>query len=317
MDSTQRVRAMLSFIQAADRGSFAAAARHLGVSAAAVGKNIAGLEGALGVRLINRTTRSLQITAEGHMFLLKAREAIDALDAAVETVSTQRVEPVGKVRISCSNGFGRHFLLPLLPRLMARFPALVPQIDLDDHQVDLVRDGYDLAFRGGVIPDSGLVARKIHTMQMVLVASPDYLARHGIPRHGPDLQNHRLIAVRFLDGRTSAWSIRTADGGVAELVPDPAALIISDPEAAMLAAVDGLGIAQVGLHYAWPLIRAGRLRILLPEQRHATAREMVLLYPHRALIAARVRATIDFLMEEFGTIEALHVTDRDLTAFLA
>lgn len=302
---------MLSFVQAADRGSFAAAARHLGVSPAAVGKNIAGLEAALGVRLINRTTRSLQLTEEGQLFLLKAREAIDALDAAVEMVTTQRTEPVGKVRISTSNGFGRHFLLPLLPRLIALYPRITLEIEFDDHQVDIVRSGFDLALRGGIIEDSALVARKIHTMQMVLVASPAYLAAHGIPRHVGDLADHRLIAVRFLGGRTSSWDMDDGE----TFLPQPAALTLSDPEAAMIAAVDGLGIAQIGLHYAWPLIREGRLRILLADQLRSASREMVLLYPHRALIAARVRATIDFLVREFGKIESLHVKAADLVAY--
>lgn len=313
MDSTQHVRAMLSFVQAADRGSFAAAARHLGVSPAAVSKNISGLEAALGVRLINRTTRSLQLTEEGKLFLLKAREAIDALDAAVDVVTNQRTQPVGKVRISTSNGFGRHFLLPVLPRLIALYPGITPEIEFDDHQVDIVRSGFDVALRGGMIEDSALVARKIHTMQMVLVASPAYLATHGIPRHLPDLADHRLIAVRFLGGRTSNWDL--GDGDAETFLPHPAALTFSDPEAAMIAAADGLGIAQVGLHYAWPLIREGRLRVLLGNRLRSASREIVLLYPHRALIAARVRATIDFLVQEFGKIESLHVKVADLTAY--
>lgn len=128
-----------------------------------------------------------------------------------------------------------------------------------------------------------------------------------------ELADHRLIAVRFLGGRTSSWDI--GDGEARAFLPYPAALTLSDPEAAMIAAADGLGIAQVGLHYAWPLIRQGRLRILLADQLRSTSREMVLLYPHRALIAARVRATIDFLMQEFGKIESLHVSAADLDAY--
>src|SRR5687767_353331 len=115
MDATQRVRAMLSFVQAADHGSFASAARMLGISPAAVGKNVAGLEGALGVRLMNRSTRSLQLTGEGRAFLDRAREAIAALDLAIDTVAAQRAEPTGTVRISVSGGFGHRFVLPLLP----------------------------------------------------------------------------------------------------------------------------------------------------------------------------------------------------------
>src|ERR1017187_88794 len=129
MDATQRVRAMISFVQAADRGSFAAAARILGISAAAVGKNVAGLEGALGVRLMNRSTRSLQLTSEGQSFLEGAREAINALDAAIDTVAAQRAVPSGRVRISTSSAFGHRYLLPLLRKLAQQFPAIVLEVD--------------------------------------------------------------------------------------------------------------------------------------------------------------------------------------------
>src|SRR6201993_4136921 len=117
MDATQRVRAMLSFVQAADHGSFAAAGRMLGISSAAVGKNVAGLEAALGVRLMNRSTRSLKLTSEGKAFLDGARAAINALDAAIDGVAAQRAEPAGRVRIATSSSFGHLYLLPLLADL--------------------------------------------------------------------------------------------------------------------------------------------------------------------------------------------------------
>src|SRR5690242_6144670 len=154
MDATQRVRAMLSFVQAADHGSFAAAGRVLGISSAAVGKNVAGLETALGVRLMNRSTRSLRLTSEGRAFVERAREAISALDAAIDTVAAQRAEPSGRVRISTSSAFGHRYVLPLLPGLVAKHPAIVPEVDFDDRRVDLVREGFDLALRGGTIEDS-------------------------------------------------------------------------------------------------------------------------------------------------------------------
>src|SRR3569833_1477406 len=172
MDATQRVRAMLSFVQAADRGSFAAAARALGLSPAAVGKNVAGLEGALGVRLMNRSTRSLQLTAEGQAFLERAREAIDALDLAIDTVAAQRAQPAGRVRISVGSAFGHRYLLPLLPGLLQRHPGSVPEVEFDDRRVDLVRDGFVLALRGVQIDDSSLVSRLICHLLTVLVAAP-------------------------------------------------------------------------------------------------------------------------------------------------
>lgn len=316
MDATQRVRAMLSFVQAADHGSFAGAARMLGISPAAVGKNVAGLEGALGVRLMNRSTRSLQLTSEGSAFLERAREAIAALDLAIDTVAAQRAEPTGRVRISVSSGFGHRYLLPLLPGLLARHPALVPELDFDDRQIDLVRDGYDIALRGGHIADSSLVSRPICDLLTVLVASPAYLKRHGVPQRPDDLAQHRLIAVRYLNGQTSRWSFRKG-GAVQERVPEPAALVVSDPLAAVEAAVAGLGIAQSGAHHAWRHLQAGRLKILLPRQHEAGKRAMALQYPHRALVAPRVRATVDYLLQHLKADPALQITPAQLREFAA
>lgn len=315
MDATQRVRAMLSFVQAADRGSFAAAARAMGISPAAVGKNVAGLEGALGVRLMNRSTRSLQLTNEGQVFLERAREAIDALDAAIDTVAAQRAEPAGRVRISTSSAFGHRYLLPLLPALMARHPALVPEVDFDDRQVDLIRDGFDLALRGGQPHDSSVISRHVCHLLTVLVASPAYLEQHGAPKSPDDLPGHRLIALRFLNGTVSRWNFKRPKGVIEEFKPEPAALVVSDPLAAVDAAVLGMGLAQTGAHHAWEHLKSGRLKIVLARYHHGGNRDMTLQYPHRALIAPRVRTTVDFLLMELAQVPALHLSLADIAQF--
>jgi DNA-binding transcriptional LysR family regulator len=318
MDATQRVRAMLSFVQAADHGSFAGAARMLGISSAAVGKNVAGLEGALGVRLMNRSTRSLQLTGEGRAFLERAREAIAALDLAIDTVAAHRAEPAGTVRISVSGAFGHRFLLPHLPGLIARYPALVPEVDFDDRQVDLVRDGYDLAVRGGHLDDSSLVSRHICDMLTVLVASPSYLQAHGVPARPDDLDQHRLISVRYLNGHISRWTLRPAPGRpVEERLPEPAGLIVSDPSAAIEAAVAGLGIAQGGAYHAWPHLRSGKLKVVLARHYDTGKRSMALQYPHRALVAPRVKATVEHLLDNLRANPALQVKPADLREFAA
>jgi DNA-binding transcriptional LysR family regulator len=318
VDASERVRAILSFVNAADRGSFAAAARAIGITPAAVGKNVASLESALGVRLMNRTTRSLQLTAEGEAFLGRAREAVDALDAAIDAVAAQRAEPVGRVRISTSTAFAQRYVFHLLPALAQRYPALRVELDLEDRRVDLVRDGYDIALRGGVIDDSSLVSRPICQLNTVLAASPDYLAAHGIPRTRADLAAHRLIAVRFLNGRNSPWSFRGADGVATEVLPDTlgsVGLVVSAPDAAAQAAELGLGIAQIGAHHAWPSLKAGRLKLVLFREHFSSPRAMALQYPHRALIAPRVRATVDFLLDAFAQDEALHIPRETLAQF--
>ncbi|WP_417070596.1 LysR substrate-binding domain-containing protein [Niveibacterium terrae] len=314
MDLSQRVRAILSFVQAADSGSFAAAARVLGISSAAVSKNVASLELALGVRLMNRTTRTLNLTDEGAAFLKQARIALDALDTAVDAVAAQRVETSGHVRISTSAAFGRDQLMPALPGLLTRYPALSVEVDFDDRVIDLVHDGYDLAIRGGHIADSALIARPICRLNMVLVASPEYLERKGTPHTPQQLDQHTLITRRFLGGKVSPWCFRAADGSITTQDPDHAMLTLSAPEALVQAACFGMGIAQVGVHHAWKHLSSGALKVLLLGQHDPGSYEMVLQYPHRALIAPRVRATIDYLLAAFANDEALHVPLEALAA---
>lgn len=317
MDATQRVRAILSFVQVADGGSFAAAARKLGVSSASVSKNVAGLERALGVRLMNRTTRTLKLTSEGVTFLEQARIALDALDLAVDTVAAQRVEPSGRVRISTSAAFGRDQLMPALPGLLERYPELSVEVDFDDRCIDLINEGYDLALRGGQIPDSALVSRTICRLNMALFASPAYLGRHGVPRTPQDLKQHKIINRRFLNGSYSKWSFRSMDGSIETFEPEASTVTLSSPEALAQAALLGLGIAQVGVHHAWPHLRAGTLKVVLNDCHHPGDYEMVLQYPHRALLAPRVHAVINYLLEVFSKDDFLHVPLKKLQSYVA
>ncbi|WP_058910045.1 LysR family transcriptional regulator [Entomohabitans teleogrylli] len=317
MQLTQRVPAILSFVAACDSGSFAAAARALGISAAAVSKNVASLEKTLGIRLMNRTTRKLSLTEEGAAFLNQARVALEALDSAVDTVMSGKRETSGRVRISSSAAFGRQQLLPALPGLRARYPALSVEVDFDDRVVDLVRDGYDLAIRGGRIVDSSLVSRPVCPLKMILVAAPDYLRRYGIPRSPGDLTGHHLIARRFLGGKASPWGFRAADGSLTTLDPGSAVVTLSAPEALVEAACLGLGIAQVGVHHALAHLRAGKLQIVLADQHDPGDYQMVLQYPHRALMAPRVRAVVDYLLEIFRADETLRCPPRQLKRYQA
>lgn len=317
MELSQRVRAILSFVEAANAGSFAAAARALGISAAAVSKNIAGLEHALGVRLMNRTTRTLNLTEEGAVFLKQARIALDALNNAADMVVARKMTISGHVRISTSAAFGHDQVIPALPSLRAHYPALTVEVDFDDRIIDLVQEGYDIAIRGGRILESSLISRSVCQLHMVLVASPDYLAQHGVPRTPADLAQHHLIVRRFLGGRISPWGFRAPDGSLSAIEPDNAVLTVSAPEALTQAACLGLGIAQVGVHHAFPHLQSGALKLVLLGQHDPGSYEMVLQYPHRALIAPRVQATLEHLLNAFRQDEKLNVPLDALSAFAA
>lgn len=315
MEISQHVRAILSFVESADAGSFSEAARKLGISPAAVSKNISALETVLGVRLMNRTTRKVSLTEEGAAFLSQSRIAIDALENAVDSIVAGKMETSGHVRISTSAGFGRDQLLPALPALLARYPQLTVEADFDDRMIDLVNDGYDIAIRGGRIIDSNLITRPVCRLNVVLVASPEYLSKHGNPKTAAELKNHRLLSRRFLGGKVLPWEFNNVDGSLSAMDPEPAVLTISAPEALASAAASGLGIAQVGVHHAHRYLREGKLKVVLLGIHYPGKYEMVIQYPHRSLIAPRVKVTVEHLLNHFEEDESLHIPLDELANY--
>ncbi|QSX32103.1 LysR family transcriptional regulator [Shewanella avicenniae] len=315
MEISQHLRAILSFVETAEAGSFSQAAKKLGVSAAAVSKNVANLEQVLGVRLMNRTTRKISLTEEGTTFLSQARVALDALESAVDSLAVGKMETSGHVRISTSAAFGRNQLLPVLPGLLTRYPALSVEVDFDDRVTDLVNDGYDIAIRGGRIVDSSLISRPVCHLNLALIASPEYLSQYGTPKSPVDLAQHKLIARRFLGGKVNPWGFKAKDGSLSSFEPASPVLTLSAPEALVESARAGLGIAQVGLHQALKYFEDGSLKALLTEQHDAGSYELVIQYPHRALIAPRVKVTVEYLLAAFRQDKSLHFPIAELNKY--
>jgi DNA-binding transcriptional LysR family regulator len=310
----KQLQGLLSFIEIADAGSLAAAARRLNVTPAAVSKNLLRLEEQLGVRLVQRSTRTLRLTAEGDAFLAKARGALRLLDEAVAEVSQSAEEPAGTVRVSVGVSFGRHWVLPALPALAQAHPQLRIEVDLDNRPVDLVARGYDIGIRGGAIKDSALVARRICRLPLVLVASPAYLRRAGVPSGPAELQAHRCVQLRLAEGALSTWRFRAPGQRRSVSMVPPAAIVVDDAEALCDLALADAGIAQCGLLHVLPFLRSGRLKLLLVDCHDAGDREFVLLYPHRQYLAPRVRAVVDGLLAHFGAAEDLHLRPEALPA---
>ena len=317
MDSPARFTGVISFVYAARHGSFTAAARVLGVTPAAVSKNVATFEASLGVRLLNRTTRSISLTAEGEQFLPQAQQALETLEHAVDSVTTSKEHPKGLVRMSVPNVIGRKLIMPLLPELLARYPEVNVEVDFDDHVIDFVQQGYDLVVRGGNVRDSSMIARTLGDLKLGLVASTSYLEKFGPPKDYADLENHRLITRRFSDGKHSPWKFHLADGTTVLHEARHIAMTLSDPGALVTAALSGAGIAEVGIYLAWEHLQAGRLKLLLFDSHDPGPYKLMLQYPHRALLASRVRATADFLTEQLRHAEGLHVRQDQLQAFVA
>jgi DNA-binding transcriptional LysR family regulator len=293
---------LVSAVQAADSGSFSAAAKVLDLTPAAVSKNVAALEARLHVRLFNRTTRQLSLTEEGKAFVAQTREGLGALEAA-SLAATQGLKPQGLVRINCAVGFGRRYVLPVLPAFYAQHPQVQVELSLNDQTVDLVKDGFDVGIRGGSQPPEGMVARKICKLESVLVATPRYLKARGTPKHYRELAEHDLLRVKFLSGRLSPWLFK--DKGKVLAFEGSAKLLISDPEVILDAALLHMGIARMGRHHAHEALQRGDLVEVLARQHVPGDASMAMFYPHRAGLAPRVRVLVDFLMAQFAGIAAL------------
>lgn len=313
MDSANRISGIIAFVRAAHTGSFTAAAKVLDITPAAVSKSVAALEQSLGVRLMNRTTRSLSLTAEGETFLSQASQALNLLDNAYEAISGAESEPSGLVRISVSNVIGRNLIMPILPHILARFPQLRIEIDFDDRIIDFVQEGYDLVIRAGNMTDSSMISRHIGTLKRCLVASPAYLEKHGIPRLPSQLSNHKLITRRFLGSRTLPWRFIQPDGSVYSYEPVNPILTLSDPGALLQAAIDSVGITETGVYLAWENLKQGRLKLVLFDQHDPGDFQMMIQYPHRVLVAQRVKAVADFIQQTLKTNEGLNVTTLQMS----
>ncbi len=293
----QTLATIESFVQSARTGSFSAAARQLGVTPAAVSKNVAKLESGLRVRLFQRTTRRLTLTESGELFLREAEAGLRALETAIEHVTGAR-EPAGTLRVSLSPSFGQEYVLSMLGGFLDRYPALRVDWDFDNRQVDLVGEGFDAAIGAIVELGGGLVQRELARAHIIAVASPVYLARRGTPKLPADLTEHDGIVRRSpLTGRISSWPFRNASGEQAALELRPRA-IFNDTEAICRGALQGLGIGLISMPHAVQHLERGALVRVLPRW-YADAGPIVVYYGGQKLLPTKTRAFVDALVAYF------------------
>jgi DNA-binding transcriptional LysR family regulator len=309
-----QVKGVLAFVAAANELSFTAAARTLDVSPQAVAGSIARLETTLGVRLFNRTTRSLSLTDEGQTFFARVVPTLAEFQDAIASTRDTSAAPSGALRVTTGAAFGRHYLMPLIPRFHKQYPGVRLDVSMNDNKVDLIRDGFDVAIRGGTIADSSLITRHVCALAMVYVASPAYLKKFGVPKTPEDLANHQIISLRFLSGAISSWDFRVR-GKVVTFEPKQSVLTLSDTGLVGDAAIAGMGITRMALHFAWPQLQAGRLKLVLMPFNEPGAREMVIHYPHREYVAPRVKAFVEFMLASLKDEPSLHASLKDAAAY--
>ncbi|HEX8107641.1 MAG TPA: LysR family transcriptional regulator [Kofleriaceae bacterium] len=235
-----RLATIEAFVEAAERGSFTLAARHLRLSPSALSRRIAHLEGELGVRLFHRTTRALRLSDDGRAFFERARDALRELAEAASATAGLRDRPAGLLRVEAPTILGRHVLVPAIQRLIARHPDVRVELALRDHALDLASHGIDVAIRLGAQPDSALVARRIGTARMGVYGAPGYFRRAGKPRTVRDLERHELLGFA-LHGRVVPWRLRDGDT-VRELVPSQR-IVVDSADALVDLAASGAGLA--------------------------------------------------------------------------
>ncbi|GAA5176112.1 LysR family transcriptional regulator [Niveibacterium umoris] len=298
----ERIPGLLLFARVARSGSFSSAATALGLSRSAVSKQVAAVEAQIGGRLIQRTTRSLELTELGEAVLAEAERIEAALEAIDDLGAAHAQEVRGKLRVSSSTAAGRELLVPLLPEFHRRYPALELELGLEDRFVDLVAERVDVAIRIGHLPDSSLVARRLGELTWALVASPDYLARRGTPARPEDLAAHDCLCYGNAKFRQDTWGF-VADGEPRRF-PVRGALVINDASALVDAAIRGMGVLLIDRALVQQPIEAGLLRPLLPDYPPTQGVPVYVVYPDRSHLPARTQAFVDFLLERFAPLLA-------------
>ncbi len=287
------LQSYVAFAETAKHGSFAAAARELGSAPSTLAKAVQRLEAALGVKLFHRTTRQVNLTADGERLFQRCQRILAEVEDLQAEAAGTRAAPSGRLRVDAPIVFGRRVVLPLLAELVRTHPGLQLDLRLQDSYADLVKEGIDLAVRVGALRDSGLVARRIGSQAMVLCASPAYLARRGTPRTIEQLAGHDAVVFRLpASGRARPWQFRRR-GRPVELVP-PARVQISDGEGMVAAVALGLGLAQLPEYMVDREIARGELVELLPRCRPAPL-PISAVMPSGRLVPARVRVLLDAL----------------------
>lgn len=291
--------ALRLFVEVSRRGSFAAVARDRDTDPSTVSRAVAGLEDGLGLRLFQRSTRRMALTEAGHLYLARIEPLVEELDRARDEALTISSGPVGTLRLTASVAFGQTCLLPLLPGFRAAYPRLRLELLLTDANLDLVADRIDLAIRLGIRPEIDGIGAKLVDTRYRVCASPAYLERSAPLRRPEDLREHRCLLFA-LPAYRSRWLFRNGTGSVAA-VPVAGDLVISNAVALRACALDGLGPALLPDWLVADDLARGGLVALFPDlDATATTFETAawLLYPSRAYLPTKVRATIAFLKEQ-------------------
>ncbi|CCQ73717.1 LysR family transcriptional regulator [Magnetospira sp. QH-2] len=278
------------FVRVAALGAIGRAGAEFNLSTTNASQRIQKLEADLKVKLLNRTTRTVSLTPDGELFLEHAKRILEDVEDARTALSHSAQSVSGTLRVTASASFGRSHIVPFVPEFLRLYPHVMLDLNLTDTVVDIVEQGFDLAFRIGELAPSSLLAQKIDENPVLLVAAPAYLARSGIPETPRELVKHACLTL----GKTNSWQLIGEDSAVHDIpVSGPVRVDLGDAVGEW--SVAGLGIGQASLWHAGPDIRAGRLVAVLPRYRVWPERKIWAVRPPGRLMPARVKAFLDFM----------------------
>jgi DNA-binding transcriptional LysR family regulator len=284
-------------VRVAESGGFTAAARRLNLSTAAVSEQVQALENALGVRLLNRTTRQVSLTEIGREYYERCVQILQELDEADRVVSALQLTPRGQLRVYCHQGVSR-FVAPLVTGFLARYPEASVDLRTGPVMIDLVQEGFDLAITPSPLPppDSSLMSRRLAAGRFILCCAPSYLDKHPAPRCPADLAGHNCLSYAYAPFGDH-WPFLDA-GGNPMVARVSSNLITTSPETLRAAALAGTGVVLLPSFAIFDLLASGGLVPLLPDYQTPEF-EIVALYPHRRHVTAKVRAFIEMLVDRF------------------
>jgi len=296
--SMDRLTSMAVFKRAVEAGSFAAAARHFGISPEMAGNHVRALETRLGVRLLNRSTRRLHLTEAGGGYYERCNQILAAIEEAEAEATTLQASPRGLLRIASPVTFGVQHIAPAVSDYMTRYPEVTIDITVSDRFANLIEEGLDLAIRVGALQDSTLIARRLTTAHLVVCASPSYLSRAGSPQTPADLGRHACLIYTEIN-EPQSWRFESPDGST-ETVNVSGPFTATNAAFVYRMALAGHGIVRGPSFSFGADIAEGRLVPLLTDWRSQEL-SIYALYPHRSLLSTKVRSFVDFLAERFGT----------------
>src|SRR3974390_2658142 len=287
------LNALTVFVRVGEARSFTLAARRIGITPSAASKSVSRLERELGMRLVNRSTRTVSLTDDGASFFVRCRQILADIEEAQIVLTRASTVPRGKLRVQIPVGFGRRVIVPALADFIALYPEMIVDIELSDRGVDLAEEGLDAVVRIGDLPDSRLIARKLCETYFVTCAAPEYLRRHGEPKTPDDLEKHRCLTyVTPQTGHITHW--RFAHKGRTFSKTINGILNMNNVEAILDVAIAGAGIATLSNFVVADAIRAGKLKLIL---RDYIARESVIsiVYLPSRQMSLRMKAFVSFL----------------------